>query len=98
MGGYVIILFYCITCIVSALYMLNTGMYGGEAYSVGRVHFSFIEIIVHLLIVVLGYFCIYRFYNRTKDKKTKYKIKYNLSNRLTLHLILYFVFLSFVRL
>lgn len=56
MGGYVIILFYCITCIVSALYMLNTGMYGGEAYSVGRVHFSFIEIIVHLLIVVLGYF------------------------------------------
>ena len=27
MGGYVIILFYCITCIVSALYMLNTGMY-----------------------------------------------------------------------
>lgn len=31
-------------------------MYGGEAYSVGKVHFSFIEIIVHLLIVVLGYF------------------------------------------
>ena len=59
MGGYVIILFYCITCIVSALYMLNTGMYGGEAYSVGRVHFSFIEIIIHLLIVVFGYFYIY---------------------------------------
>ena len=58
MGGYVIILFYCITCIVSALYMLNTGMYGGEAYSVGRVHFSFIEIIIHLLIVVFGYFYI----------------------------------------
>ena len=90
MGGYVIILFYCITCIVSALYMLNTGMYGGEAYSVGRVHFSFIEIIVHLLIVVLGYFCIYRFYNRTKDKKTKYKIKYNVK-RLDK---LYFRFLS----
>ena len=90
MGGYVIILFYCITCIVSALYMLNTGMYGGEAYSVGRVHFSFIEIIVHLLIVVLGYFCIYRFYNRTKDKKTKYKIKYNVK-RLDK---LYFIFLT----
>lgn len=89
MGGYVIILFYCITCIVSALYMLNTGMYGGEAYSVGRVHFSFIEIIVHLLIVVLGYFCIYRFYNRTKDKKTKYKIKYNVKRLDKLYFIKY---------
>ena len=85
----VIIIFYCITCIVSALYMLNTGMYGGEAYSVGRVHFSFIEIIVHLLIVVLGYFYIYHFYNRTKDKKTKCKIKYNVK-RLDK---LYFIFL-----
>ena len=76
MGGYVIILFYCITCIVSALYMLNTGMYGGEAYSVGRVHFSFIEIIIHLLIVVFGYFYIYHFYNRTKDKKPKFYWSY----------------------
>lgn len=89
MGGYVIILFYCITCIVSALYMLNTGMYGGEAYSVGRVHFSFIEIIIHLLIVVFGYFYIYHFYNRTKDKKTKYKIRCNVK-RLDK---LYFIFL-----
>lgn len=81
--------FYCITCIVSALYMLNTGMYGGEAYSVGRVHFSFIEIIIHLLIVVFGYFYIYHFYNRTKDKKTKYKIRCNVK-RLDK---LYFIFL-----
>lgn len=89
MGEYLIILFYCITCIDSALYILNTGIYGGEAYSVSKVNFSPIEIIVHLLIVVLGYFCICHFYNRTKDKKTKYKIKYNVK-RLDK---LYFIFL-----